>query len=628
MRAFVAPLPLPTSSSSVRPPRHLSVSRRVHNNNNNNNNSTTLVPRASAVLKDAPDTPAEWLRKHDPAIPRPDNAVLINSVVTKDRIRPARAARPQQPLYLPASQPWLYSGPPAYCNIAANLDDLVALLQNKVFYLGPVTRNKVVRAVQLARDAVGVRSGVLLHNITVALVVADLQMDCDTVCAAVLRDIVSRPGCTNNDVERHVGADVLHILEHHQHITNSVNLCVDSSFTEISFSNLRELILVDAFDEHRAISLELARAVLTMRKIDTLQDDETRRAEARKAMYLYAPLANQLGIWFVQGELEELAFMYLQPESYHMIRHLVGERRRECDSTLAQAKEFLERILTTDPDVRSLVRTVLIKGRVKGLYSVYRKMRRSGKKVAEIYDLLALRVVIQPKRADDESEKAACYAVAEVIKRHYQTLASRAKDYIANPKRNGYRSLHLTVIPNNSTTPLEIQIRTDRMHHVAEFGAAAHWIYKEENSKGSSNSNHGKGNDGTNAYVSACNNAQSILHHNFGSVQAQVSYDRPRLRSDNVGLVTISPRVGRDDPHERMRKGYVTCLASAIRTSRVIVAAAGQLYALTVGSTLLDLAAGMGVAERIAMVNGTVAPLTQVLKMNDIVMFIASMPEA
>lgn len=401
------------------------------------------------------------------------------------------------------------ASPPSYCPVGLDLVDAGAELDARVYYLGPVARNKVIRALELAR-ASKVPSHVLAENITVASIVADLQMDCETVCAAVLRTVVDvddevetvnatnastvtdadnrahklghnnySQGCSAAEVEHACGADVVKILRLHAQLEESVRLCVDASFTELSFANLRELILVRAVEEHRAISLELARAVLAIRTVDALSDPKARLAVARRTMHLYAPLANQLGIWYVQSELEELAFMYLDPASFEMIRHLVGERRRECEDMLTDSKQLLERILSATPEIRKLVRTVRIKGRVKGLYSVYRKMRRTGKKVYEIYDLLALRVVVQPKKADDDAERAACYAVAQVIQQHYDTFQSRAKDYIAQPKRNGYRSVHMTVLPHGGSTPLEIQIRSEKMHHVAEFGAAAHWIYKE-----------------------------------------------------------------------------------------------------------------------------------------------------
>lgn len=632
-------------------------------------------------LMDPPPSPADWLRANEASLRGDEAAVRVHAVsregVKRIHGRPRGSRTGGKPslagglLHVASSDKWLYSNPPSYCNVSVNIKELVTDLEKRIYYLGPVTRHKVVRAIELAQGAVGVKERELLSNITVALIVADLQMDCETVCAAVLRGVVGRPGCIRADVERHVGGDVLRVLKFHEQVVRSVNLCGDSSFTELSFSNLRELILVGAEEEHRAISLELARAVLAIRTVDALEHEEDRIAVARRTMYLYGPLANQLGIWFVQSELEELAFMHLQPESFHMIRHLVGERRRECESTLAESKEFLERVLATTPEVRSVVRTVLIKGRVKGLYSVYRKMRRSGKNVFEIYDLLALRVVVQPKRADEASEEAACYAVADVIKRHYETFESRAKDYISSPKRNGYRSLHMTVLPVGGSTPLEIQVRTEKMNHVAEFGAAAHWIYKER-SVGDDNDGDDPPSAGTpsvgdvsledrDAADEESEREQCLKIDQGVSVlykprSKKRLYARPNVMTNRRAIVSKtvatknsvkysssasnallsamsrvgSRRFGTEEMHDQLRQGYVTCLASAIRTSRVIVATAGQLYGLAIGSTLLDLSHALGVASlgAIAVVNGSVAPLTQRLEMNDIVRFISALPEA
>lgn len=611
-----------------------------------------------AILHNVPPpTPADWLRQNEGALHRRDEQTTGAQI----RLTTNRGAAPVLVpglFNLAVGGRWLYPSPASYCAIQGSVEEAVEGLEKKVFYLGPVTRNKVVRALQLVRGAVGEEKELLLDNVAVALIVADLQMDCDTVCAALLRSVVGRPGCEEELVEREVGGEVLRILEFHAQVERSVGLCVADSFTEMSFSNLRELILVGAMDEQRAISLELAKAVLEIRTLDKISDEHEKRNVARRTMYLYAPLANQMGMWFVQGELEELAFMHLEPQSFYMVRHLVGERRRECESTLSKSKEFLERMLSTTPEVRNLVRMVLIKGRVKGLYSVYRKMRRSGKKVHEIYDLLALRVVIQPKKADEASEIAACYAVADAIKQHYETFESRAKDYIASPKRNGYRSLHLTVVPRGGSTPLEIQIRTQKMHHVAEFGAAAHWIYKEHSASeealgGEETNSLSQGHDRpssehvvnnmedtTNAIIGEdlTLNPNAIIRaddtflpvktathllHPHAPVEGGSKADMEQLTS---GLASTRRLRSRDDELQRqLRKGYVTCLGSAIRTSRVIVAAAGQLYGLDVGSTLMDLARGLGVASlgAIAVVNGSVAPLTQRLEMADIVRFIS-----
>lgn len=778
-RAFVPSIPLQTSSTSPAaasssssgfyPSPPFTSSRRQRSSQSRatpQRRPTTVAALPASVCSDESTSlpsPADWLRANEAALRRPDTNALrvgvapvsstetppipiptpgrraravVSSASASSPPRAARVAVPSAAPRVAGAGLVLEGSPPSYCTVGSDLDHVVAELDARVLYLGPVARNKVVCAIELAR-AGAASPARLAENVTVALIVADLQMDCDTVCAAVLRNVVGAPGCPAAAVEHQVGADVLTILRFHAQLEESVRLCVDASFTELSFSNLRELILVRAVEEHRAISLELARAVRAIRTIDALEDEQSRLAVARRTMYLYAPLANQLGIWFVQSELEELAFMYLDPHSFEMIRHLVGERRRECEDMLSESKHFLERILSRTPEVRNLIRTVRIKGRVKGLYSVYRKMRRSGKKVYEIYDLLALRVVVQPKRADDEAEIAACYAVANVIKQFYETFESRAKDYIAMPKRNGYRSVHMTVLPQGGSTPLEIQIRSEKMHHVAEFGAAAHWIYKEasveqvddlssdclvENDMASDletdtdgevndveddddddddddnnddddvvfsdddNDDEGinKGGSRREARHSvqqmssprskaewsvprlarhAVVNVNTAPRERVSSRSTRSSYPRPRVAipptaatatttstttstaaAAAAALVmdrdaqcaeermralarereSMQRRVGSEELQHELRGGYVTCLASAIRASRVIVATAGQLYGLAVGSTLFDLASGLGVATlgAIAVVNDKVVPLTQRLEMNDIVRFI------
>lgn len=706
-RAFVPTIPLQPSTSfsaSVRSSTDSSASFTSSCRRRLRSSTSLQRPVSYAALSlidsdNAASSPsaAEWLRANEAALRTSKDAVRVGYVgsdtapmtiplsskssVAPLASSPPRTSRPAVPSVAPRVSIVGHvfdTSPPSYCTVGAELDHVVSELDAKVLYLGPVARNKVVRAVELAR-ASAVPSAVLAENITVALIVADLQMDCDTVCAAVLRTIAGQDGCSSSAVEHQVGADVLKILEFHAQLEESVRLCVDASFTELSFANLRELILVRAVEEHRAISLELARAVLAIRTVDALTDEQSRLAVARRSMYLYAPLANQLGIWFVQSELEELAFMYLDPQSFEMIRHLVGERRRECEDVLAESKRFLERVLSQTSEVRNLIRTVRIKGRIKGLYSVYRKMQRSGKKVYEIYDLLALRVVVQAKRADDEAEKAACYAVSNVIEDHYETFKSRAKNYIASPKPNGYRSMHMTVLPHGGSTPLEIQIRSEKMHHVAEFGAAAHWIYKEEsldedqdapdkngpwcgssyNPEDDTNGSGGAKRDvrhsihpvpsrasmeGSSSRMFRHGIVKSVSGDRISTRSTTSSYPRPRIalpvnaiELDSDGQCaeekmralarerqSTRRRIGQDDLQQELRGGYVTCLASAIRASRVIVATAGQLYGLAVGSTLLDLASGLGVATlgAIAIVNDKVVPLTQRLEMNDIVRFI------
>lgn len=759
--------------------------------------SPTSSPPSGSVTPPPPNTPANCTTNSSTTA----NSSTASSPGTGSRPRATHPSGAPRVLHAPDI---ISSTPPSYCPVGFDLQHARADLDARLSYLGPVARNKVLQVLSLAM-ASGVTRPTLAHNLSVTLIAADLQMDCDTVCAAVLHDVTVDPRALDPDVHR--------ILTLHRRLQDSVALCGDNdSFTEVSFSNLRELLLVQAVDEHRAISLELARAVLSMRTVDALPSAREQRLVARRCMHLYAPLANQLGIWFVQSELEELAFMHLEPAAFEAVRHLVGERRRECEHMLKDSKHLLEIALSQTWPIRNTVRSVHIKGRVKGLYSVYRKMKKSGKRVSEIYDLLALRVVVQPKKADADAERNACYAVQEVIRQHYDTFGQREKDYIESPKHNGYRSLHMTVLPHGGKTPLEIQIRTEKMHHVAEFGAAAHWIYKEENGDAessdkdslktdsdtspfvvdsdvesivsdsdsdtesdfdpserngrlvfnfeeatagrtdnqsirtpsqeetvpvgagrtrgqtrlgpapgerlrtrtassseylhsinsigrskrlslherkkeqnnkrddddddddqSNNSNNNSGisnsNNKNNSHghqqresgaSSPLSSSSRFLHmlnmrsqvpsqrrhaqqhppvtrYKVGSTTSSSKYPRPRVpltddakkRMEELEMKRQSlsrngsSEVYSDLQHE-LRSGYVNCLASAIRASTVIVATAGQLYGLAVGSTLADLASRLGVATlgAIAVVNGQIVPLTQRLNMNDMVQFI------
>lgn len=689
---FVPPVPLTRSNPQPIPCPSSSGSRRSRSRSRT---PAQLIPQSSTTLTrmdEAAPSP-DWLRTRDTSI-RPPRDSLRTGIASRDALRVhfknpdssasiASSPSSTSPLHFLSMSPlvaphakWACGSPPSYCNVGTHTLDDVSNLNSRVSYLGPVSRHKVNKAVELARST-NVSESVLSENMNVALIVADLRMDCDTICAALLRTLVHKPGCSPADVETVVGTDVLNILTYHEQLEDSVRLCVDKTFTELSFANLRQLILVRAASEHRAISLELARAVLAIRTVDALPDEESRYSLARRTMFLYAPLANQFGMWFLQGELEELAFLYLEPESFEMIRLLVGEQRRQCEDMLDASREYLERLISKDPEVRSLIRTVRVKGRVKGLYSVYRKLRRSGKKMSEIFDLLALRVIVQPKKADEGAEEAACYAVANLIQQHYQTMESRYKDYIASPKPNGYRSLHLTVLHHGASAPFEIQIRSEKMHHVAEFGAAAHWIYKENSFERESNEcdkpdYHDRVDIGSDddfgdlwqtkphkptplSKTVTCNDKtrhaviqtttkcweERCLSVSPSTVCVYPESRAPLMTSSMLEfegecrvaqekMLTLEQRrqalrPGGNEHNDlllEMRSGYVSCLASAIRTSRVIVTVAGQMYGLAIGTTLQDLAHGLGIATLRAIVNGSVAPLTQQLEMNDIIQFI------
>lgn len=568
---------------------------------------------------------------------------------------------------------------------ASQLAGAVRQLDSAMYaYLGPIARNKVVRALEMAQTLpVQTQTTLLVENVSVAAIVADLQWDVDTVIAAVLRGLVSSPsltfagvcsddaltsyaasaGLSEADVEANVGGDVLLILRQNHIVDNVVEVTKDSVMSDANFATLRQLILATATDV-RAVALQLATAVVHARQMASSGvpcegEDDVGHGAATRTLSLYAPLANQLGVWAIQTELEELGFEALYPEECARVRELVGARMGECAVTLEETKRELERTLSRSPAVRRSARSVRIRGRVKGIFSLARKMARSGKSLDDIHDLLALRVIVQPRAAGDADEMAACYDVMAAVNDAWSVVESRSKDYLANPKPNGYRSLHTTV-RSSSGTPLEVQVRTEKMHVLAEYGQAAHWIYKETGSSEPTSSS-GESSDRQPLWTTAEQRVLGIprsssLERPASSTPVPipgVSHASPAqdhfYAADLAGAAAWS---GTDTLHAELREmqarpsrrgqssnaavseAALLTLASvgrAIRDSWVIVCAAGQLHRLAVGSTLLDLAVRTGVVEAatfaskgvVALVNGRVVPSSYRLRMNDNVSFVS-----
>ncbi|GAB0493565.1 hypothetical protein MMPV_004850 [Pyropia vietnamensis] len=568
---------------------------------------------------------------------------------------------------------------------AMQLAEAVRQLDSAMYaYLGPIARNKVVRALEMAQTLpVQTQTTLLVENVSIAAIVADLQWDVDTVIAAVLRGLVSSPsltfsgvcsddsltsyaasaGLSEADVEANVGGDVLLILRQNHIVDNVVEVTKDSVMSDANFATLRQLILATATDV-RAVALQLATAVVHARQMASSGvpcegEGDVGHGAATRTLSLYAPLANQLGVWAIQTELEELGFEALYPEECARVRELVGARMDECAATLEETKRELERTLSRSSAVRRSARSVRIRGRVKGIFSLARKMARSGKSLDDIHDLLALRVIVQPRAAGDADEVAACYDVMAAVNEAWSVVESRSKDYLANPKPNGYRSLHTTV-RSLSGTPLEVQVRTEKMHVLAEYGQAAHWIYKE-----------------TGSSEPTCTVRESSDRHPLCTTAEQRVLGIPRSTSlqrpaasapvpipgvahaspiqDHfyaADLASAAAWSGTDTLHAELREmqalpsrwgqssnaavseAALLTLASvgrAIRDSWVIVCAAGQLHRLAVGSTLLDLAVRTGVVEAatfaskgvVALVNGRVVPSSYRLRMNDNVSFVS-----
>ncbi len=298
------------------------------------------------------------------------------------------------------------------------------------------------------------------HCIEVARILADLQLDSATVACGLLHDVVEDTDITVADIEREFGEEVARIVDG---LTKIANLPLTSR-EDRQVENYRKLLLSIAKDA-RVILIKLADRLHNMRTLDWLAPEKRRRI-AQETRDLYAPLAHRFGMAKVRWELEDLSFKHVEPEAYRSLAKLVAAKRGERESLIAQMSEPLLRRLTEAGIV-----DVEVGGRPKHLWSIYKKMQQRDRPYEDIYDLLAIRVIV-PNVIE-------CYHALGVIHDGWTPVQERIKDYIAQPKSNGYQSLHTTVFGPGRQL-FEIQIRTRDMHRTAEFGIAAHWLYKEQ----------------------------------------------------------------------------------------------------------------------------------------------------
>jgi len=297
------------------------------------------------------------------------------------------------------------------------------------------------------------------HCVEVARILAELQLDTTTVASGLLHDIVEDTDVTVEDVAREFGAEIAQIVDG---LTKIASLPL-SSREERQVENYRKLLLSIAKDA-RVILIKLADRLHNMRTLDYLAPEKRRRI-AQETRDLYAPLAHRFGMAKVRWELEDLAFKHLEPEAYKTLAKLVAAKRGEREQLIAQMREPLDKRLTD-----AGIADVEVTGRPKHLWSIYKKMQQRDRPYEDIYDLLAIRVIV-PNVLE-------CYHALGVIHDGWTPVQERIKDYIAQPKSNGYQSLHTTVFGPGRQL-FEIQIRTRDMHRTADFGIAAHWLYKE-----------------------------------------------------------------------------------------------------------------------------------------------------
>lgn len=299
----------------------------------------------------------------------------------------------------------------------------------------------------------------ITHPISVAVIVTELELDTDSVCAALLHDTIE--DCkdkTNLDVlKKKFGAEVAELVDG---LTKLTDIHFENKEDE-SIENLRKMFLAMSKDI-RVILIKLADRLHNMRTLNA-KSESRQRSIALETMHVYAPLAHRLGIQKIKNELENLALKYLDPIGYEEVRKDVEHRYGQNKNFLNNAKEQVTAKLT------EMGIKFTLEGRVKSIYSIYKKMYNQNKSFDEIYDFYAIRVIV-----DTELE---CYTVLGVIHEMFNLIPGRFKDYISTPKPNMYRSLHTTVIGKQGI-PIEVQIRTWEMHEVAEYGIAAHWKYK------------------------------------------------------------------------------------------------------------------------------------------------------
>jgi guanosine-3',5'-bis(diphosphate) 3'-pyrophosphohydrolase len=298
------------------------------------------------------------------------------------------------------------------------------------------------------------------HCVEVAKILADLQLDTVTVASGLIHDVVEDTAVSVEEIEREFGKEIAEIVDG---LTKIGHLPLNSS-QDRQVENYRKLLLSIAKDA-RVILIKLADRLHNMRTLDFLPADKRRRI-AQETRDLYAPLAHRFGMARVRWELEDLAFKHIESAEYKALAKLVAQRRAEREGTIAALRDPLE-ILLRDAGIMN----VEITGRPKHLWSIYKKMTKWDKPYEEIYDLLAIRVLV-----DSVPD---CYHALGVIHERFTPLQERIKDYVGQPKSNGYQSLHTTIFGPNRQL-FEIQIRTREMHRTAEYGIAAHWRFKED----------------------------------------------------------------------------------------------------------------------------------------------------
>ncbi|MBR2525749.1 bifunctional (p)ppGpp synthetase/guanosine-3',5'-bis(diphosphate) 3'-pyrophosphohydrolase [bacterium] len=404
----------------------------------------------------------------------------------------------------------------------------------------------------------------IIHPVEVAKILISLKTDTHTVMAAFLHDILEDTDTTAETIQKEFGDDVLTIV---QGVTKLGKYHFNSK-EERQAENFRKMFIAMASDI-RIIFLKLADRLHNMRTLNFMREDKQKRI-AQETLDVFAPLANRLGIGKIKAELEDLSLRYLYPEKYDEIVKQVAQTKAERESTV---KLLMDKIAA---DVKANGINAQITGRAKHYYSIYSKMKRLNISFNDLYDITAVRVIV-----DSEKE---CYEVLGLIHSQFKPIPGRFKDYIAMPKGNLYQSLHTSVI-GPKMRPLEVQIRTHKMHEVAEYGVAAHWRYKEKGSQ-------------------KANNAEDLQ---FSWMRKMVEYNQDSANAED----------------------YVNSVKLDIFSDQVFAFTPnGDVYDLPKKATPVDFAyrihSEVGHKTVGALVNGRIVPLDTKLKNGDIVEILTS----
>lgn len=302
------------------------------------------------------------------------------------------------------------------------------------------------------------------HTLSTAKILAKIGMDARTVAAGIMHDVPEDTAETLSTISKKFGPDIALMIEG---ITKLGRIKLRGTKEEYKLENWRRMFLAMGADI-RTVIIKLADRLHNMQTLEYLREDKRKRI-ANETMEIYVPIANRLGIGEIRSELADLCFLHLHSEEYHKTKNIIESKLKEKELYVDKAIEEIKKSLKTEG-----IHTNDIHGRAKSIYSAYRKLQKHDMDINRVYDLVAIRIIV--------NDIAACYETLGIVHKKYRPMIGRIKDYISLPKPNGYQSIHTTVFGPDGRV-IEIQIRTQKMHDEAEFGIAAHWLYESRKNK-------------------------------------------------------------------------------------------------------------------------------------------------